>query len=55
MGAFLAAIVAVVGIGLGSAFLLENFQNSSAKSYQTGGVRLAPSEAADRTAVVQKH
>ncbi len=54
MGSFLAAIIAVVGIAFGSAFVLENFQSSADKSFQTGGVRLAPSEAADRTAGVPK-
>lgn len=40
MGAFLAAVIAVVGISFGAAFVLETYQNSAAKSFQTSGVRI---------------
>jgi hypothetical protein len=39
---FIAAVIAVIGIGFGAALALEGFQSTSDKTYQTGGVRLDP-------------
>lgn len=48
MPAFIAALIAVIGIGIGASFVLEGFQRTVATSYQSRGVRLDPSEFAPR-------
>ena len=44
MGPFIAAVIAVIGISFGAAFVLEGFQRTSDATYQTGGVRIDESE-----------
>jgi hypothetical protein len=48
MPSFIAAVLAVIGIGFGASFVLEGFQRTSATNYQSKGVRLDPSEFAPR-------
>ena len=42
---FIAAVIAVIGIGFGAAYVLEGFQRTVDRSYQTGGVRIDQEEA----------
>lgn len=48
MPTFIAAVLAVVGIGFGASVVLESFQRSASTNFQSRGVRLDPSEFAPR-------
>ena len=42
---FIAALLVMVGIGFGAAFVLEGAQRTVDRSFQTGGVRIDAEEA----------